>query len=113
MPAMFWTMTWIAGVLAAAAVAIVAALQISTPDPAMHASITQACNGPVEIAAVIGADPAALAAMQGAHQSNGTQSGANGSLPITARVAGGQYVVTVGTGNDTKTCLVPLATTHL
>lgn len=113
MPAMFWTLTWIGGILAAAALAIVAALQISTPDPAMHASITQACNGATEIGAVIGADSAALAAMQGAHQSTGTQSGANGSLPITARVSGNQYVVTVGSGSDAKTCLVPLATTHL
>ena len=113
MPGTFWTLTWIGGVLAAAALVMVAALQISAPDPAMHASITQACNGPTEIAAVIGADPAALAALSGASQSTGTQIGANGFLPITARVSSGQYVVTVGAGNDSKTCLVPLASTHL
>jgi ABC-type xylose transport system substrate-binding protein len=113
MPGIFTVMLWIAAILAGTASVVAGALHLTRPDPEAHQAITQACNGPTEINAVISSNPAAVTALKGAAASASTVVGADGTMPIVARVVSGQYVVTIGSGSNAKTCLVPLATSHL
>jgi hypothetical protein len=104
---------WLSAIIVAIALTIVTGINAMAPNPAVHASVTEACNGPVEMAAVFAANPAALAQIKNAQQSSGSITTADGPIPIVSRVASGDYVVTVGSGSNAKTCYVPLASTHL
>ena len=115
MPQAFLALAAVVAAIVTIGAGVIGAMKMTAPVPAVHAAIIEACNGPVEMAAVEAADPTAAGKLQNAQVSSGQLTPPTGAspLPIVARVVGSQYVVTVGSGSTARTCQVPIGARSL
>jgi hypothetical protein len=115
MPQAFIALAAVVGAIVVIGGGVVSYMKATQPIPAQHAATVEACNGAVEIAALEAADAATTTKIAQAQNASGTIAGPTGTspLPVVARVANNQYVVTVGSGADAKTCSIPIATRSL
>lgn len=113
MPFSILSLAWVTAVVLGLGGVVVGAIHATSPNPADHTASVEACNGVAEIAAVIANNGAAVTALAGVQNSSGALASAAGNLPVTARTAAGEYVVTVGTGPTAHTCHIPIKTRSL
>lgn len=113
LPQVIYSLVALVAILVAVGAGVTQALHATAPVAADHAAVLEACSGAVEVGAIVGSDPNAATKMKTASQSTGMITTGATPLPITARVGGSEYVVTVGTGKSAHTCHVPLASRSL
>jgi hypothetical protein len=113
MPQIIYGLAAVVAIIVAVGLAVTQAIHVTAPVASDHAAVLEACNGAVEVGAIVGADPNAANQLKSATQATGTITGGATPLPVTARVAGSEYVVTVGSGRAARTCHVPLVSRDL